>query len=37
MKQVQIDQLLQPGQNKITVKAYSISGLTTEVSGKTTV
>ena len=37
MKDVQINQNLQPGQNKITVKAYSISGLTTEVSGETTI
>ena len=37
MKEVQINQQLQPGQNKITVKAYSINGLVTEVSGETTI
>lgn len=37
MKELQIKQPLQQGENKITIKAYNISGLETEVSGEATI
>lgn len=37
MKELEIKQPLQQGENKITIKAYNISGLETEVSGEATI
>lgn len=37
MKEVQFRQPLSDGENKITIKAYNISGLQEEVSGETTI
>lgn len=37
MKEVEIKQPLEQGENKITIKAYNISGLETEVSGEATI
>ena len=37
MKEVQFRQPLSAGENKITIKAYNISGLQEEVSGETTI
>ncbi len=37
MKEVEFSQTLAQGENKITITAYSVSGLTTEVSGETTI
>ena len=37
MKELEIKQPLEQGENKITIKAYNISGLETELSGEATI